>query len=76
MRQFIGPGVVINIRVFVNNAGKVMRAEPVVRGGIMIDRLSMLAASAAREWEFVPAKRDGRTVDSETVVQFKFLPEQ
>jgi hypothetical protein len=76
MKHWVGAGIVINVRVFVNNLGRVVRAEPLVRGGPQLERLSVIAVNAAMEWDFAPARRDGRAVDGEAVVTFRFAPQE
>jgi len=64
--------VTIRVRVYINAEGRVIRAESLSRGGTLVDYLSKLAVTAAQEWQFLPAHRGDRAVDSETVLQFDF----
>jgi hypothetical protein len=64
--------VTIRVKVYINVEGKVIRAESLSRGGTLIDYLSNLAVNAAQEWQFLPAHRGDKAVESETVLQFDF----
>jgi hypothetical protein len=64
--------VTIQVQVHINSQGKVVRADSLSHGGTLIEYLSHLSVNAAREWLFTPARREGREVDSETVLQFIF----
>jgi TonB family protein len=62
----------IQVSVSIDEFGKVTRAEPVSEGSGMADYMGRLAARAARQWQFRPAKRNGRDVPSEMMVRFQF----
>jgi protein TonB len=64
--------VTIRVKVYVDTQGRVVRAESLTRGSSLIDYLSGLCVTAAREWSFRPARRGGNAVESEAVVQFDF----
>ena len=64
--------VTIRVKVYIDAEGRVIRAESLSRGGTLIDYLSNLAVNAAQKWQFLPAHRGDRAVESETVLQFDF----
>jgi hypothetical protein len=64
--------VTIRVQVHINSQGRVVRAESLSHGSRLIAYLSRISVSAAREWLFAPARRAGRDVDSDTVLEFVF----
>jgi hypothetical protein len=64
--------VTIRVQVHINSQGKVVRADSLSHGGTLVEYLANLSINAAREWLFAPARREGRAVDSDTVLQFVF----
>ena len=64
--------VTIQVQVHINSQGRVVRAGSLSHGGTLIEYLSNISVSAAREWLFAPARREGRNVDSDTVLEFVF----
>jgi hypothetical protein len=64
--------VTIRVQVHINSQGRVVRADSLSHGGTLVDYLANLSVTAAREWLFAPARREGRAVDSDTVLQFVF----
>jgi hypothetical protein len=64
--------VTIRVRVHINSFGRVIRADSLSHGGTLIEYFSNLSVNAAREWLFAPARRQGRNVDSDTVLEFVF----
>jgi hypothetical protein len=73
LHPFIVPEVQINVRVFIDRSGTVVRAESLSRGNALMEHLSKIAVQAARQWTFLPALRDGQNVPSETTLQFQFV---
>jgi hypothetical protein len=64
--------VTIRVRVQIDSQGRVVRADSLSHGGTLIEYLSNLSVNAAREWLFAPARREGRAVNSDTVLEFVF----
>jgi hypothetical protein len=64
--------VTIRVQVHIDSQGKVIRAVSSSHGGALIEYLSNLSANAAREWVFTPARRQGRDVETDTVLPFVF----
>jgi outer membrane biosynthesis protein TonB len=73
LHPFIVPEVQINVRVIIDRGGRVVRAESLSRGNPLMEHLSKIAVKAARQWTFSPARRDGQSVPSETMLQFQFV---
>jgi TonB family protein len=66
--------VVVDVRVKVDAAGKVVSAEPVRMSGPMRPFLERAAADAARLWRFEPARLGDQKVEGEALIQFRFRP--
>jgi hypothetical protein len=64
--------VTIHVQVHIDSQGRVVQAAPMSHGGTLIENLSDLSVNAAREWVFAPARRKGRDVESNTVLEFVF----
>jgi protein TonB len=64
----------IQVRVSVDEKGKVVRAEPIVPAGGINQYLAATAASTARMWTFQPARRGDTPLSSEVVLTFTFTP--
>jgi len=64
--------VTIRVQVHISAEGKVVRVDALSRGNTLVEYLSRVSASAAREWVFTPARRDGRDVDSIETLEFVF----
>ena len=64
--------VTIQVQVHIDSQGKVVRADSLSHGGTLIEDLATLSVDAARDWLFVPARRKGRDVESDTVLDFAF----
>jgi hypothetical protein len=73
LHPFIVPEVQINVRVVIDRSGRVIRAESLSRGNALMEHLSKIAVQAARQWTFSPARHDGQSVPSETMLQFQFV---
>jgi TonB family protein len=65
--------VPIDVKVYVNDAGKVEYAE-VMSGAARHGDLAAAAEYAARRWDFVPARRGDDKVPGEVILHFKFAP--
>jgi outer membrane biosynthesis protein TonB len=64
----------VQVRVSIDEDGKVVNAEPIVPGGGINQFLGTSAANTARLWTFQPARRGDTRVMSEMVLNFTFGP--
>jgi len=72
LRRLAAGGVRIGVKVSVDVTGRVTRAEPVSQGNAETDALGPIAADAARQWRFSPARRGNQVSPAETIIQFQF----
>jgi outer membrane biosynthesis protein TonB len=72
-RSFLSRPVVVEIKVFIDASGKVLKTEPLTHTSPV---LITAARSAAILWKFQPARREGLSVASEIILRFKFDPAQ
>jgi outer membrane biosynthesis protein TonB len=64
----------IDVKVYVNPAGKVDYSE-VLSNVVEADRdLAALAMFSARRWEFVPARSGDEAVPGEVILHYQFGP--
>jgi TonB family protein len=56
------------VKVFIDDAGNVTRAQVLSKRS----DLASAALSAARQWQFTPARKHDRPVSSEMVLHFSF----
>jgi hypothetical protein len=70
--RLISSKVKIRVRVSIDDQGRVVQAEALTRGGPLVDDLAQSATNAARLWLFEPARRAGRNVPSEAILDFDF----
>lgn len=75
VKALLSQEVQVQVKVSIDETGKVVRAEPLPQKGIG-GFLGVTAANAARLWKFEPARRAGQPVASEAVLQFHFGPEK
>ena len=66
--EHLARDVPVDVKVTVDPAGNVASADS--RGGDK--QLARLAVDAARNWQFVPARRNDETVSSELILHFTF----
>jgi len=66
--------VKINVKVYVNPAGKVEYSELVSKVPDTDRDLATLAVFAARRWEFVPARDGDNAVQGEVILHYQFGP--
>ena len=64
----------VQVRVSIDQNGKVVNAEPVVPRGGLNQYLGTSAANTARLWTFQPARRDNTPIASELLLTFTFGP--
>ena len=66
--RLVSPAVTVNVKVAIDNRGRVTKAESLTHGQSLVNTLSDAAVDAARHWVFVPARRGAQNVASETVL--------
>jgi hypothetical protein len=66
--------VEVEIRVHIDESGRVIKAEPLPGKLPARSRLVGAARSAALMWRFAPALRGGQPVVSEAVLKFQYHP--
>jgi outer membrane biosynthesis protein TonB len=64
----------VEVKVLIDEAGRVLKAEPVSQPAPVSAFLIGAARNAALLWRFEPAKRAGRPVQSEMIIKFRFHP--
>jgi outer membrane biosynthesis protein TonB len=64
----------VQVRVSIDQSGRVVKAEPVVSQGGINQYLGTNAANTARLWTFQPARRGDTPVMSELILNFTFGP--
>src|SRR5580658_1682276 len=57
----------VDVKVFIDESGNVTRAQALTKGG----DLATAALSAARQWQFTPARKRGKPVASEMLLHFR-----
>jgi hypothetical protein len=62
----------IDVRVFVNERGKVRYAELLSDLATVDPSLASLAVFNARRWEFIPARLEGHIVPGEAILHYRF----
>jgi TonB family protein len=58
----------VDVKVFIDESGNVTRAQVLTKGSDM----ASAALSAARQWQFTPARKHDKAVASEMVLHFRF----
>jgi type II secretory pathway pseudopilin PulG len=66
--------VEVDIRVHINESGRVIRAESLPKNEPVSSFLVGAARNAALLWRFEPARRGGRSAASEVVLRFQYRP--
>jgi hypothetical protein len=74
VRALLTREYIVDVKVNLDSAGRVLRAEPVRTEQNVPGYLGTSAAAAARLWRFEPARRGAVPVPSEIVLQFRFSP--
>jgi hypothetical protein len=74
IRSIVPRRMRVQVRVSIDQNGKIVSAEPVSAGPAPANLLGTLAANAARLWLFEPARSNSRAVASEVIVNFDFVP--
>jgi TonB family protein len=58
----------VDVKVFIDESGKVSRAQVLTKGS----DFASAALTAARQWQFTPARKHDKAVSSELVLHFRF----
>jgi len=73
-RSLITSQVEVNVKVSINEAGRVTKLES-LPGTLPVDEsVASAARNAAAAWRFSPARRGGQPVPSELILRFQFRP--
>ena len=64
--------VTVAVRVALDPAGKVTRAEIISRTAAAAREFEQLALKSARQWTFTPARRSDRRVASKAIIRYTF----
>ncbi len=75
LRARAGVEVPINVRVYVDQTGRVEYAELETEASQTDRDLAALAVFSSRRWEFVPAHQGTRKVPGEVVLRYRFRPQ-
>jgi len=69
------PSVVeVDVKVRIDEAGRVVKAEPVPTKEPVSSTLVAAARDAAMRWRFEPARRGNQPVPSDLVLKFQYQP--
>ena len=74
LRAMISSEIEVEVKVLINDAGRVLKAEPVPQRAPVSAFLIGAARNAALLWRFEPAKRGGQPVQSEMILKFRLRP--
>ncbi len=72
LRRNLREQTTIDVRVFVNERGKVRYAELLSDFATVDPGLASLAVFNARRWEFIPARLEGNIVPGEAILHYQF----
>jgi hypothetical protein len=72
LRRDLKEETIVDVRVFVNERGKVRYAELLSDFSTIDPGLASLAVFNARRWEFLPARLDGNIVAGEAILHYHF----
>ena len=71
LKALIRTSTVVQVRMKISADGSVTAVEAPSASGVM-NHVTEAAKAAARQWTFQPAMLDGKRVQSEHVVSFRF----
>ena len=74
IRDTVTSEVEVQIKVQVDESGRVKRIAPLGSTGPASDSIISASAEAARHWRFAPAMRGNEPVESEVVLTFRYTP--
>jgi hypothetical protein len=72
IKQMLKADTLVSIKVKVSKDGKVMTAEAVKSDIPLAGLIAREMIASSKSWRFEPARRDGKAIESETVLSFKF----
>ena len=73
LRYLIFRQTTVQVKVTIDNIGRVTKAEAIPEGNTARFLLAF-AATAARSWRFQPARHDHEPISSEAILRFVFKP--
>lgn len=74
MRAAVTSEVEVQIKVEIDSAGRVVKAEPAASTGPVNSSLVSAARDAALHWRFTPAMRGNQPVSSTLILKFQYQP--
>jgi len=74
LRALISREIVIDVKVSIDETGRITRAEASPGEGLLQNSLAKLAVEAARLWKFQPAREGNHNKPGEIRIQFQFGP--
>ena len=74
IRNTVTSEVEVQIKIQVDDSGRVVRVAPVGSAGPASGALVRVSEEAARQWRFAPAMRGNQPVASEVVLTFRYTP--
>jgi len=74
LRSTVTSAVEVQLRVQIDDSGRVVRADPLALSGPATESLVSATQDAARLWKFAPAKRGNQPIASEVVLKFSYRP--
>jgi hypothetical protein len=74
VRRLIASVVEVDVRVRIDETGRVVKAEPLRSNKPVSSSLVGAARNAAILWRFEPARRDNQPVPSDLVLRFQYRP--
>jgi hypothetical protein len=74
VRGLIVSQVEVDIKIRINESGRVVKAEPLPSKALVSSSLIGAARSAAMLWRFEPARRGNQPVASDLVLRFQYRP--
>jgi hypothetical protein len=74
VRDLIASQVEVDVKVQIDETGRVIKAEPMPANRPVSTSLTGAASSAAALWQFAPARRGGQPVPSALILRFQYQP--
>jgi len=74
IRNTVTSEVEVQIKIQVDESGRVVRVAPLGSTGPASDAIVRMSEEAARQWRFAPATRGNQAVESEVVLTFRYTP--
>jgi hypothetical protein len=74
IRATVTSEVVVQIKIQVDESGRVVRMAPLGSTGPASQPMVSISEEAARQWRFAPAMRGNQPVASEVVLTFRYTP--